>query len=50
MLKTKKTTALAALALLVTGFAVSACNTVEGVGQDTQSAGRAVERAADRSK
>jgi predicted small secreted protein len=50
MTKSKKFPALAAIALLATGFAVSACNTVEGVGQDTQSAGKAVERAADRNK
>lgn len=29
---------------------LAACNTVEGVGQDVNSAGRAVERAADDSK
>lgn len=27
-----------------------ACNTAEGVGQDTQNAGKALERAADRNK
>jgi predicted small secreted protein len=29
---------------------VAACNTVEGVGEDVQSAGKAVERTADKSK
>lgn len=29
---------------------VAACNTVEGVGEDVQSAGRAVERTADKAK
>lgn len=35
-------------ALLLTGsFMVAACNTVEGAGKDVQSAGKAVEDAAD---
>ncbi len=35
-------------ALLLTGsLMVAACNTVEGAGQDVQSAGKAVEDAAD---
>lgn len=35
-------------ALLLTGtFVVAACNTVEGAGKDVQSAGKAVENAAD---
>jgi predicted small secreted protein len=29
------------------GFVLAACNTVEGMGQDVQSAGEAVENAAD---
>ena len=31
-------------------LALAACNTVEGAGEDMQSAGRAVERTADRNK
>ncbi len=31
-------------------LALAACNTVEGVGQDVNSAGRAVERSADNAK
>jgi entericidin B len=29
---------------------VAACNTIEGFGQDVQAGGRAIERAADKSK
>jgi predicted small secreted protein len=41
-----------ALAALVFALAAaaSACNTVEGVGQDTQAAGRAIENTADDAK
>ena len=39
----KKTTALLALCL---GFMLAGCNTVQGVGQDVQKAGNALERAA----
>ncbi|TKD51376.1 entericidin A/B family lipoprotein [Sphingomonas baiyangensis] len=35
------------LAMVATALLVSACNTVEGVGRDVQSAGAAVEDAAD---
>ena len=38
------------LAMLLPMLALAACNTVEGAGQDMQSAGRAVERTADRNK
>ncbi len=34
-------------AMVAGAFAISACNTVEGVGRDVQSAGSAVERAAN---
>ncbi len=34
------------VAVLASGFAVAACNTVEGAGKDVQSAGEAVEDAA----
>lgn len=38
----------AAIALLATGMAsLAACNTVEGVGKDVESAGDAIEDAAD---
>lgn len=38
----------AAIALLATGLAsLTACNTVEGVGKDVESAGNAIEDAAD---
>lgn len=37
-------------AALLTGFAVSACNTVEGAGKDVSSAGDAVAKSADKSK
>lgn len=30
---------------LVLGVSLSACNTVEGIGEDLQSAGRAIEKA-----
>jgi entericidin B len=39
-----------ATALLAAMAALSACNTVEGVGEDVASTGRAVERAADDAK
>lgn len=35
------------LALVASGIFVAACNTVEGVGEDVQSAGEAVEKAAN---
>lgn len=38
---------LIALFAITTSFALAACNTVEGVGKDVQSAGEAVEDAAD---
>ena len=44
--KTSLTTALLLLAL--GALSLTGCNTIEGVGQDLQSAGRAVEDAADR--
>ena len=44
----KKSTSLrlAAIALLVSSFALSGCNTVRGIGQDVQRAGSAVSNAA----
>ncbi len=38
------------MGLLLPLAALPACNTVEGVGEDMQSGGRAVERTADRAK
>lgn len=43
----KFTSPLIALAALVGAVSLSACNTVEGVGQDVQQAGEAVEQAAE---
>ena len=42
-------TALAALALLL-ATATTACNTVEGVGEDVTAAGQAVDQAAEEAK
>lgn len=36
-----------AVMLLSSALVLSACNTVEGAGKDVQSAGKAVEKAAD---
>lgn len=38
------------LALVCSGLVVAACNTVEGVGEDVSSAGKAVDEAAEESK
>ena len=40
----RKTSAL--LAVFLTGLVLSGCNTVQGMGQDIQKAGNAIERAA----
>ncbi|MBK5264225.1 MAG: entericidin A/B family lipoprotein [Alphaproteobacteria bacterium] len=37
-------------AILLGGLAIASCNTVEGVGEDAQSAGRAVSDTADDAK
>ncbi|MCW4463055.1 entericidin A/B family lipoprotein [Sphingomonas sp. BT-65] len=39
-----------AMALIVSGLALSACNTVEGVGKDVKSAGDTVAKTADGAK
>ncbi|WP_343519874.1 entericidin A/B family lipoprotein [Sphingomonas sp.] len=39
-----------ALALIASGLALSACNTVEGVGKDVKSAGDTVAKTADDAK
>jgi predicted small secreted protein len=45
----KFTSPLIALALLAGGVSLSACNTVEGVGEDVEAAGQAVDEAAEES-
>ncbi|GAB4200870.1 MAG: hypothetical protein Tsb002_37230 [Wenzhouxiangellaceae bacterium] len=35
------------LLVLLAGFTLAACNTIEGAGKDIKSAGRAIEEAAD---
>mgnify|MGYP000034637066 FL=1 len=42
----KKRTLTLAIPLLLSAFALSACNTVEGVGKDIKSAGKAIEKGA----
>ncbi|MDB5367097.1 MAG: hypothetical protein JWM77_3024 [Rhodospirillales bacterium] len=49
-MKTKKFPALAALALFAATLGLSACNTMEGAGQDVSAGGKALERSADRNK
>ena len=44
----KKISALFALAGLV--FGLAGCNTIEGVGKDVQSGGKAIENAADKTQ
>ena len=41
---------LALVVLVGVGMTMAACETMEGVGQDTQHAGNAIERAADENK
>lgn len=43
----KKTTPLIALAAIVGAFSLSACNTVEGFGQDVEKAGQQLEETAE---
>lgn len=38
----------ALIAVLAAAFALSACNTMEGVGKDTQAAGKKIEKEAER--
>lgn len=47
MVKEKFATALIALMLLSGGIALSACNTTEGVGEDIEAAGDAIDDAAE---
>lgn len=37
-------------ALLIASFALTACNTMEGAGEDIQAGGQKLENAADRNK
>ena len=46
-MRTLKKLAIFAVLGAALGTTLSACNTVEGVGQDVQAGGRAVERSAD---
>ncbi|WP_114393324.1 entericidin A/B family lipoprotein [Oleisolibacter albus] len=41
---------ISAAALLLTLLGLTACNTVEGAGQDLQAGGEAIEKSADRNK
>ena len=43
----KNLTLITVLALAVLGFGLSACETVEGAGQDIQNAGQSIEDAAE---
>lgn len=46
-MRTLKKFALLAIAGTLLGTTLTACNTVEGMGEDVQAGGRAVERSAD---
>lgn len=46
--KTKRARLVMATMLLTAMTAITACNTVEGVGEDVASTGRAIERTADK--
>ncbi|AWK87447.1 entericidin A/B family lipoprotein [Azospirillum thermophilum] len=46
-MRTLRKIALFAIAGTLLGTTLSACNTIEGAGQDVQAGGRAVERSAD---
>lgn len=49
-LKSRSLTTIAALATVVLALGLSACNTIEGAGQDIKSTGGAIERTADDNK
>lgn len=49
-MKKLRISALAALALFVSGLVLSACNTMEGAGQDISAAGKGLEKSADKNK
>ena len=38
------------LAVLSAAFLLTGCNTMEGIGEDTQAAGRSLEKSAERNK
>ena len=44
----KKTTILSMIAMILAAVTLAGCKTVRGVGQDVQSGGRAIERAANK--
>ena len=44
---TKKAKSLAALALILGAITITACNTVEGVGEDVKETGKAIEKTAE---
>jgi len=46
-IKTAKNVALLSVAAFALGLSLSACNTVEGAGQDIKSTGKAIERSAN---
>jgi predicted small secreted protein len=48
-MSSKLTSPLVALAALVGAASLGACNTVEGVGEDVEAAGQAVDQAAEES-
>ncbi len=47
MQKRKTWNKLALAGLLLAGFGISACNTVEGAGEDIQAGGKAIEKTAE---
>ena len=48
--KTVSRTAMITIAALIVAVGFSACNTIEGAGQDMKSTGKAIERSADDAK
>ncbi len=46
----KKSKVFASVGLLVSVLALSACNTVEGAGEDISAGGRAIDRSAEKHK
>jgi len=49
-IQSMKNTAAAIAAAAIVALTFSACNTIEGAGQDVKSTGKAIERTADDSK
>lgn len=48
--KTASRTAMITIAALIVAIGFSACNTIEGAGQDMKSTGKAIEKTADDNK